>query len=357
MDVLVKKIDFNELPMKTIKYNSIILHQLLQNIKKIKINWNQSFIKHHKSSLDPVLQTCLLYENPVIKELIDDKIVQIYSLEYENIIFYYIDTGNFKKDYNLIITLFKISVLLTKFVQSKNNVVCIWIPIDLKRDFIIEPTQTLDKNIEESENKFNAFTASGVSWQFNNKHYSVVSRYEEIEKLLLHELIHNLNIDGSKNSMDEVLKKYNKTKGKCNYHYAYSMFETFAELISTYLYIIFMAYFNPKIQIKNWIIIELIYGYNIVANLIKLQNVDYDTFIKNPCFKGNICIYEYYYLKALAYTIDISKYDIFKDQKNIYEEILQLKNDKLLKHIYINMVPVKNFSYIYSIKHKNKNSN
>ena len=98
-------------------------------------------------------------------------------------------------------------------------------------------------------------------------------------------------------------------KNNKSYHYDHSIYESYTELMSSYLNIIFRIIEETieENKLKNIflarIIIEIIYSYNTISNIIKLNNfTDYDTFKKNKTFCGDICFYEYYFLKALLYN-------------------------------------------------------
>ena len=70
---------------------------------------------------------------------------------------------------------------------------------------------------------------------------------------------------------------------------------------------------------------------------------------KEKKFKGDICIYEYYYLKCLLYN----NYELYicktkEDFKNNYIKIMNIyKEDILMEDIYNNYVKQTNFSYIF----------
>ena len=129
---------------------------------------------------------------------------------------------------------------------------------------------------------FNAFTASGVTYG-SSPRYTIISRYEEVSKLLLHELIHNFYVDGNSchHLMHDIISKYKQIKGS-NYDYEYSIYESYTELLSSYYNIIFsniniqdytsrVGEATIKGKIKTQIIIELLYSYNTIANLIKIN--------------------------------------------------------------------------------------
>ena len=93
------------------------------------------------------------------------------------------------------------------------------------------------------------------------------------------------------------------------------------------------------------------YSYNVICNLIHINGyTDFKEFINNVVFKGNICFYEYYFLKALMYN----NY-ILEDNNNMnntinnYKKIINIKKqDNLLETIYNKgFIKNENFSYIF----------
>ena len=198
---------------------------------------------------------------------------------------------------------------------------------------------------------------------------TIVTRYEEVEKLLIHELIHNYNLDGSEyhKKLTNVLNKYMEIKNNKNYHYEYSIYESYTELLSTYLYLLFVNIINTNTntntkileeKLLGQIIIEIIYSYNLIANLIRMNGYkNYNEFIENKAFMGDICVYEYYYIKALLYNnyileIGIASKHGYKKFDNIYMQIINvieennIKDDILMQQIYINYKKINNFKYI-----------
>ena len=105
------------------------------------------------------------------------------------------------------------------------------------------------KQKKYTKKNYGAFIASGLTFQSTNLFYpttntskiTLITRYEEIEKLLIHELIHNFNMDGCEyiDEMKNIILKYNTLKPSNNFNYPYSIFESYTELSSTYLYLIF----------------------------------------------------------------------------------------------------------------------
>ena len=288
--------------------------------------------------------------------LIDIK--EIVSLSYKNINFYYINKDDkYRKDKEIIIRLFKETIILSELFNNNQKIVIIWVPIKKERKYDFSSINNLEKSIENYE----AFTASGVTFG-ENPRYTIISRYEEIDKLLLHELIHNLYIDGSKyhdHICEEVKKDYEKIKSKGNYDYEFAIYESYTELFSSYLNLIFRNLWNNfdyknkkelEDKIFNQIIIELLYSYNLICNLININGYkSFDDFIKKTIFKGDICFYEYYFLKALLYNNYIlGNNNSIKNTLDNYKNIINVtKNDKLLEEIYKNFINNNSYSYVY----------
>ena len=106
-------------------------------------------------------------------------------------------------------------------------------------------------------------------------------------------------------------------------------------------------------KLLGQIIIELLYSYNLICNLISLNGYkSYDNFKNELVFEGKICIYEYYFIKGLMYNnYSLILGDKLDDFKKIYEQIIliikkiKLSDDKLLNQIYKYYKKQKNFKY------------
>jgi hypothetical protein len=292
------------------------------------------------------------------KDILKEKVKSINKLEYGNTFLFWISFDDEKDDSQYAFKMFKIFLCLQNFYKPskdeyKNRIV-VWFPIDSKRDFYFDKIN--EDTLLYSKKKFGAFVASGLTTINNNFFYpirnlsriTIITRYEEIEKLLIHELIHNFNMDGNEylTDLNSIITKYNSIKPNNNYTYDFSIFESYVELSSTYFYLIFKNINedveNVKDKLFSQIVIEIIYSYNIIANLIKLNEYDnYEKFKETIKFKGEIPFYEYYYIKALMYNNYIFKLGYkLKDFINIYENIIYLikknikNDDKLMKEIY-----------------------
>jgi hypothetical protein len=107
-----------------------------------------------------------------------------------------------------------------------------------------------------------------------------------------------------------------------------------------------------KDKLLSNIIIELIYSYNTIVNLVKLNKyITWEDFIKSESFYGDICIYEYYYIKGLMYNnFKFKIYKKYEDFINLYNDIIKIiensTNDKLLIDIFNNYIKQDNYKYM-----------
>lgn len=370
---IVQNINLKFLNIDIIKINVNYLYKIYLELKKeydkiSKLNFyiqtteieninNSSNLLIYKKI---IVQLDLMNFSKNIKKEILTGIKFINKLEYENLYFFWFQFNDDKNNTKIAKKLFKIFISLNKLYKPTNkydNRIVIWIPIDTKRDF--DSNQINLSTLENSKKKYGAFVASGITYdrtdffshdeKNTNSKITIISRYEEIEKLLIHELIHNFNIDGSSyfDDLSSVISKYNLIKPSNNYNYPYSIFESYTELSSTYFYLFYKNIdMNNNDNIKNklfgQILVEIIYSYNVVVNLIRLNGYkNYEEFKSNINFKGTICFYEYYYVKALLYNNFIYKlgYNLL-DFISIYQDINCIinknnkHNDKLMEEIY-----------------------
>ena len=96
---------------------------------------------------------------------------------------------------------------------------------------------------------------------------------------------------------------------------------------------------------------EYFYSLNIVVNIIKLNGYKtYEEFLENDIvFEGNICVYEYYYLKTLMINnYELEDLKIIPDFKNNLKNIINLNlEDKNLKFLFNKEIPTNNFKYVF----------
>jgi hypothetical protein len=96
---------------------------------------------------------------------------------------------------------------------------------------------------------------------------------------------------------------------------------------------------------------EYFYSLNIVVNIIKLNGYkSYEEFLENDIvFEGEICVYEYYYLKTLMINnYELENLKIIPDFKNNLKNIINLKlKDKNLQFLFNKEIPTNNFKYVF----------
>ena len=366
IQTLLDKIDTSLINLKIIRKNIKFLMNEYRDIKKFYLQFSNLKLQVidipkdsdlYKKTLSIIKNSYLnsfSYINAKVKDIISIKLIK-----YSNLSFYYIQLDNLSLEND--ITIFKnlflqALTLINHYNKSTQDIIVMWIPVRKDRDFNYSLINK--ENINASVNNFNAFTASGVTFGHNPR-ISILTRYEEINKLMYHELIHNFGIDGSNyhNELkkDGILEKYIKIKTNNSYNYEYSLYESYTELISSYINIIFITIKQNitddslKYILMTKIIIEILYSYNTISNIIKLNNfTDYDTFKKNKTFCGDICFYEYYFLKALLYNnLILEKPTNKNDFSKYYSKIIKINDDNLLKEVFNKSIKQNNFSYIF----------
>jgi hypothetical protein len=371
---MIKKIDLSKINIKLIKNNCNNLLEIYNKLNNLWININNKNIDYNiinsneskYNEIKKILIKNFLSENTNIKKIITQS-KYIHHLKYLNINFFWL-SDNEKKNiddeiYLMSLNMFKITLSLNQYKYKNNDNMTryiIWIPINKERNYNYNIIN--EKNLKKTENDFEAFVASGVTFNLNPR-ITIITRFEEVEKLLIHELIHNYHMDGSiyHNELSDIIDKYrlikNNNNKKKNYDYEYSIYESYTELLSTYFYLLFNSIKQNIIlneeKILGQILIELIYSYNLICNLIDLNNyTNYNEFKKKIFFGGNICGYEYYYLKALMYNnYNLLLGSNLEDYINIYTNILKMikkiqnHDDYMMEEIYNKRKKQYNFKY------------
>lgn len=372
---LINTIDLKKINLLVIKNNSRKLLGIYNELNKLWKEIEEDKIQYNiyaETTNEYILQIQILNENFLssnqnIKNIIEETKF-IHCLSLGNIFFYWLsDIGEknlLNPDYLLSNYMFKITLCLNLYKYNGYDKIerkIIWIPINKKRDF--EYNKISKTNLKRTTENFEAFVASGVTFGLEPR-VTVVTRYEEVEKLLIHELIHNYNIDGSEyhNQLTNILNEYkivknnNISKNK-NYHYDFSIYESYTELLSTYFYLLFENIrINKELNLNKLIgqiVIELIYSYNLISNLIDINGyTNYNDFRDKLFFSGEICKYEYYYIKALMYNNwELEFGNNLKDFECIYKNIINMikKNqntdDTLMEEIYNNHIIHTNYKY------------
>lgn len=370
---LINSIDLKKINYRLIKANINKLFNIYIKLKKYWKQINSFDIKYNVMTKNDdntynqimnIVSDNFLSNNPQIKKILN-KTKYIHSLNYSNIYFYWLSESEKKdlssKDYVLAMDMFKIELCLNLYKFDEKDKIkryVIWIPINKKRNFFSNNISRT--NLNRAQENFEAFVASGVTFG-SIPRITIITRYEEVEKLLIHELIHNYGIDGSgfHNQMNGVLAEYVKVKNNGNYHYEYSIYESYTEMLSTYFYLLFMNIKSGlddnelKNKLMAQILLEIIYSYNLICNLINLNGyLTYDEFRSKMTFGGEICKYEYYYIKGLMYNNWELKFgNKLEDFVDIYTSIISMikniKNadDKMMREIYSKHIKQKNYKY------------
>ena len=363
---LYKNIDWSLLNVKLIKKNSRTMCSIF---KKIKVFWNNFITVHPVNAFNIDDIKNIVFDSSIGKNTHIINYMNLnttmFKLSTENIDFYFFNPSDNKNILEKAMHLFKLTVVFKLYAINENfmfpkKTVVIWVPIPILRNFEYDVIN--DETLKMSVQKFNAFCPSGLTWpNQNDTCYTLLTRVEETTKLLLHELIHNYGIDGSKTNIDKnIVKEYNLVKNplktNINYVYPHAIFESITELFSSYFSIGFrLIDQNNNDFFENYVgsvIVELLYSYNLVSNLIKLNEFkSFEEFEKNKEFRANICVYEYCYLKSLAYNnYEIVPYDNDANYfNNIYKNMTDVAkiNDPLLKNIFEHFLPTQNFRYCF----------
>lgn len=344
----------------------------LKNIPKEKIHETKVKDKQEIQEIVEIVKERL--PNQKVIMYLDDKSISCIKFENKNLLFYVF--YNKKKNFELHETCKELICICNYFyyymkkVFGKNKKInLIWVPLMICRDFFYDKnSNSIQNDINESENNFQAFSVSGKTFsnfRKKNNYCSIITRLEEIHKLCIHELLHQTKLDYSFSIKQDTLKLYETIKPKCNHHYYYSLIESYTELSSTYYNIMFQIYFifwkdnfsykKFKKIFKYCICLEIIYSTCIVLSLIKMNNYkSVSEFNMCPCFTGNISIYEYYYIKWLLFF----SFD-FTDKKHIYKRICEIQCIPkylitILEHMYANTFIHNNYKYIYCTKENMK---
>lgn len=373
---ILKNINIKNFNIEIIQKNIKLLINILKQFKSIDSNLilsseNVSWTKidennsKHKTLSNYLNNYISLVSSDILTQKVSESKIKIF-LEFENIIFFYVckDESLLEKDLDLIYRMMRITMILNKFIYPSDSTVrhIVWIPIDTCRDF---KYNTINKsNLTKSNDEYKAFTVSGVTSGINPR-LTLITRYEEVTKLLLHELIHNYNLDGANyhNELKSVIREFTKLKSSnsknkniSNYNYEFSIYESYTELLGTYLYLLFENLNVAESDLENKLIgqigCEILYSYNTITNLAHLNKYkSYQEFIKSKTFFGNICIFEYYFVKGLMYNnfelvLPKNSNEFINMYSKINEIIVNVENDILLEEIYNLSKPQSNYKYI-----------
>jgi hypothetical protein len=161
-------------------------------------------------------------------------------------------------------------------------------------------------------------------YSYDNK--IVIWRYEEFEKVLLHEIIHVLNLDKRDTHVDNIIN----TK----FHNYFEALTDFYAILYHIIYISLITNTNLKLLLE----IELSFIKNQAFKMASILNFNISNFKYNINIKQNTSAFSYFILKYLLfeYIIQLSEKDIFKYLNNINYNLLlnNIKNIKIKKYNY-----------------------
>jgi hypothetical protein len=168
----------------------------------------------------------------------------------------------------------------------------------------------------------------------------IIWRYEELKKVLIHELFHAIYIDLGLILNENLFKKYMKINFKLNKFIGVneSYVETIASIFNILLYIIETT--KSKSYIKDYIHIELFYCITKASQILNYYNFNsLDELIKSKqkVFNQNSNVFSYYILK----TMILYKFDkiicILNKSKCIYN-YLMLNTNKKCSNNYLHVI-------------------
>jgi hypothetical protein len=202
--------------------------------------------------------------------------------------------------YDLFINRIKNTIMIIEYLKNKTNNInkltcCYLILTKLKKYF---PKDGQIINIQHAN--------SGYSDSLNN--YIFIWRYEEYEKVLFHEMIHNLRMD----HRDTIINKLDNINNMHNY------FEAITDFWGIFYHIIYLSLIT-KVKIKSLLEIELGFIKNqamILNNYFELNNwnklknenilIDTATNKQTKLINQNASAFSYYIIKYLLFKFSLT---------------------------------------------------
>jgi hypothetical protein len=290
-----KKISFYEF------FNLFNQNKIARNVN---LNKNNILLNNKFISLDVIMfyeYNNLIYNYYVL----DDIHLHVYSLLEDE------DKDKDKVKLNI-----KNIFLIVKFMQNyksnkNNNNINIYIFLSYNKKYLYYPH--VDKDILT---QFNC--NSGLSYDNN----ICIWRIEELHKVLIHELMHNLNLD-DKNLICN--HKYNINENTILYN------ESYVELYAELIYLIFYCFLKDKslVNFDKYLLIEVNFSLLQVSKILKyfkIYNIK-DLFNNNNnifLFNQATSVFSYYVLKTsgLFNIIEFLKLTLDDDIKKFFDESL-----------------------------------
>ena len=311
--------NYNEIKLENFDYDFLLDYnyskKILNNLKKLKK------LKKIQYKFNNVNVELYFYYNNISNSFNNKLIKEIVNLINFNIILFNSIHNNPRKN-------IKIYFPITNFKKT----------IDINKN-----NQLVADNINTGYTRF-------FSNDYDN--YIVIYRYEEIKKVLIHELIHlynfHLRYDVSNFKINNLIKNNNNN---------FSIYETYTEVYATIIYTFYYSklnnldfneLFNKQILFSNLQAAKVLYSQNIY-NLFNTQNIiiNEDTnaicyYILKSCMLNNLNKFKILFNKNNGFLLNTKqRVNQFEDiliksfnknfKNNINKNLLNLQNNKLNK--------------------------
>ena len=315
---------FTEKYIEYFKKNKYILDNnnkllLLLNNEKQKIyNYfsnNKIIISFEYESNIDIISYCtnsIFVYNKVIKEL--DNMNNLLIFKWNNN-FILLKTYNIT---NILIKKIKILIYIIEYLKKKYN---------YKKNLKIILILTLLEKYTPIDNEILSAKHINSGYSYDNNIF--IWRYEEFEKVLLHELAHVFKIDKRDDNTNIIIKS--------NIH---NYFEALTDFYGIIYHIIYLSLIT-KINIKKFLELELSFIKNQAIKVNKFFNLDEWINKPNKEIVQNTSVFSYYIIKYLLfeYIINLINSNIFLYLDNINYNLLlkNILNIKFIENKYYNI--------------------
>lgn len=242
---------------------------------------------------------------------ITDQMKQIKSISYDQLHFVFLSDSEIRYD-EFIYHLIKRTICFKKFITElgfkfpeKLTIYCCLNEGD--RELPTQISSLREKDFKLLEEEGRGLTVSGATF-FPSKNIPenvILTKKEEMHKLLIHELCHAIGIDkNDKEDIIEINSKWSTHNSKLN------LSETIAEFVGVILHSMFNTLeINTKLNdeelLLNYLFYEYHYSFYFVCKLLKLYGYDEDNLEKffSPGKKLNqpLALWEYVFLRTIAF--------------------------------------------------------
>ncbi len=263
-------------------------------------NTNSIYKETYKTLLSLLEDNCYFIDKSIVDNI--KTYMNTYIFVYNDIyLLYTINNKISKKDLDDISNYLYIIYTIKKLVRNNKNYILAYGHLTLKI-------------FSKKNDTFNSINCnSGVTFTFGNTNGIILLwRKEELQKVLIHELIHALKIDKNLINNEFIHTKLLKM---INIKQNINIFESYTEVLATLLNIIYYSIFNNINNYKIFDLYELELKHSIMkaSQILKFKNIrDLNHLIDNFIeFKQNTSVCSYYIIKMiLFYNLKIIYYII-----------------------------------------------